>query len=99
MKIIPLNDGRYPLIGSKTFASGAGYVEHPFFKSELLERSITTLRLNISQIIELKQQAIATYRSQPTNLIDDDPEGFRLTPQMLANFTRPWEVYLEEDRP
>ncbi len=55
--------------------------------------------LDINQIVELKQQAIATYRSQTTNLIDDAPEGFRLTPQMLANFTRPWEVYLEEDRP
>jgi hypothetical protein len=44
----------------------------------------------------LKQQAIAAYRSQTTNLIDDDPEGFRLTPEMLANFAHPWEVYLEE---
>jgi hypothetical protein len=46
-------------------------------------------------VVELKQQAIAFYRSQTTNLIDDDPEGFCLTPEMLANFTRPWEVYLE----
>ena len=43
--------------------------------------------LDINQIVQLKQQAIATYPSQTTNLIDDAPEGFRLTPQMLANFT------------
>jgi hypothetical protein len=49
-------------------------------------------------VVELKQQAIAAYCSQTTDLIDDDPEGFRLTPEMLANFTRPWEVYIEENR-
>jgi len=53
-------------------------------------------RLDISFVGELKQQAIACYRSQITNLIDDDPQGFRLTEEMLANFTRPVEVYLEE---
>lgn len=55
-------------------------------------------RLDISQVVELKQQAIAAYRSQTTDLIDDDPEGFRLTPEMLSNFTHPWEVYLEETK-
>ncbi|MEH2443863.1 PIG-L deacetylase family protein [Nostoc sp.] len=57
---------------------------------------VTTWRLNINTVVELKQQAIAAYRSQITDLIDDDPEGFRLSPEMLANFTHPWEVYLEE---
>lgn len=57
---------------------------------------VTGWRLDISSVLELKLQAIATYRSQTTDLIDDDPEGFRLKPEMLANFTHPWEVYLEE---
>jgi LmbE family N-acetylglucosaminyl deacetylase len=74
-------------------------LERPFFNGEFSDGSVTTWRLDVSQFVELKQQAIATYRSQTTNLIDDAPEGFRLTPQMLANFTRPWEVYLKEDRP
>jgi LmbE family N-acetylglucosaminyl deacetylase len=52
-------------------------------------------RLNISTVVEMKQQAISAYRSQITDLIDDDPEGFRLTPDMLANFVSPWEVYME----
>jgi LmbE family N-acetylglucosaminyl deacetylase len=53
-------------------------------------------RLDIQAVLDVKQQAIAAYRSQITNLIDDDPEGFRLTPVMLAHFTQPWEVYFEE---
>ncbi len=57
---------------------------------------VTGWRLDISLVLELKLKAIAAYRSQTTNLIDDDPEGFRLTPEMLANFAQPWEVYLEE---
>jgi LmbE family N-acetylglucosaminyl deacetylase len=52
-------------------------------------------RLDISGVVALKQQAIAVYRSQTTDLIDDDPNGFRLTPEMLSNFAHPWEIYLE----
>ena len=57
---------------------------------------LTSWQLDISSVVELKQRAIASYHSQITNLIDDDPQGFRLTPEMLANFTRSVEVYLEE---
>ena len=53
-------------------------------------------RLDISAVLAQKTQAIALYRSQLGQLIDDDPEGFCLSPEMLANFTRPWEVYFEE---
>jgi alkylation response protein AidB-like acyl-CoA dehydrogenase len=35
VKIIPIDNGRYRLEGSKTFASGAGYVERPFVTGEL----------------------------------------------------------------
>ena len=53
-------------------------------------------RLDISSVLEMKLKAIAAYRSQTTDLIDDDLEGFRLTPRMLENFAQPWELYLEE---
>jgi LmbE family N-acetylglucosaminyl deacetylase len=53
-------------------------------------------RLDISEVVEAKKQAIAAYRSQTTDLIDDDPMSFRLNEQMLSNFTQPWEIYLEE---
>lgn len=55
-------------------------------------------RLEIAAVLAVKRDAIAAYRSQTTNLIDDDPSGFQLTPEMLANFHRPWELYLEETR-
>jgi LmbE family N-acetylglucosaminyl deacetylase len=58
--------------------------------------SVTQWRLDISDTVQIKQRAIAAYRSQTTSLIQDDPQGFRLTPQMLENFTHPWELYLEE---
>lgn len=77
-------------------------IEYPIWDWDTSQRGnlpepdmVRAWRLDISQVVELKQQAIAAYRSQTTDLIDDDPEGFRLTPEMLANFTHPWEVYLE----
>ncbi len=53
-------------------------------------------RLDIQSVLNQKTQAIASYRSQLGQLIDDDPQGFCLSPEMVANFTRPWEVYFEE---
>ncbi|MBD3883416.1 PIG-L family deacetylase [Phormidium tenue FACHB-886] len=55
-------------------------------------------RIEISAVLAEKRRAIAQYRSQVTNLIDDDPQGFQLTPDMLENFTRPWEVFFEDTR-
>ena len=79
-------------------------IEYPIWDWDDLQSSnwddakLTSWRLDISTVVELKQKAIASYRSQITNLIDDDPQGFRLTEEMLANFARPVEVYLEEYR-
>ena len=56
-------------------------------------------RLDIADVLAAKRQAVAAHRSQTTALIDDDPDGFRLTPAMLAQFDRPWELYLEPGRP
>lgn len=39
VKIIPIGDGRYRLEGSKTFASGSGYVERPFVNGVLPDGS------------------------------------------------------------
>ena len=51
-------------------------------------------RLDIARHLPAKRRAIAAYRSQTTDLIDDDPNGFRLTDEFLALFTRPFEVFL-----
>jgi len=77
-------------------------IEYPIWDWDLKQRQSQNLestkawRLDISEVVGLKQQAIELYRSQTTDLIDDDPTGFRLTPQMLSNFAHPWEIYLEE---
>jgi LmbE family N-acetylglucosaminyl deacetylase len=77
-------------------------IEYPIWDWDPVQRQCSqqgfsrAWRLDISAVLEDKKQAIAAYRSQTTDLIDDDPTGFRLTAQMLSNFAQPWEVYLEE---
>lgn len=77
-------------------------IEYPIWDWDPAQRTdvplpsdVTPWRLDIGAVVDLKQHAIAEYRSQITNLIDDDPTGFRLTPEMLAHFAHPWELYLE----
>lgn len=105
----PDHRASWKLIQTAFADPSAKLIEYPIWdwdpqqqgKGELQEQnssasqSVITWRLDISAVVELKQQAIALYRSQTTNLIDDDPDGFRLTPEMLLNFFRPWEVFLE----
>lgn len=55
----------------------------------------TGWRLDVRSVQSLKYQAALTHKSQTTDLIDDDPDGFRLTPEMLNNLIQPWETYLE----
>ena len=52
-------------------------------------------RLDIRAVEAVKRRAANTHRSQTTDLIADDPTGFRLTPDMLNNLIQPWETYLE----
>jgi LmbE family N-acetylglucosaminyl deacetylase len=78
-------------------------VEYPIWDWDIQQQKkipdldlIAGWRLDIDRVLATKKQAIATYKSQLGELIDDDPDGFYLTPELLANFTRPWEVYFEE---
>lgn len=53
-------------------------------------------QLDITPVLEQKQQAIGAHRSQLADgPIDDDPTGFTLAPSMLAHFSRPVEVFFE----
>ena len=52
-------------------------------------------RLDITGHLAVKQRAIACHRSQLTDLIRDDPQGFRLSADVLAIFAGPFEVYSE----
>jgi LmbE family N-acetylglucosaminyl deacetylase len=47
--------------------------------------------------LEKKRRAIAAHRSQTSDLIDDDPDGFRFTQSGLARFDLPYEFFLESD--
>jgi LmbE family N-acetylglucosaminyl deacetylase len=56
---------------------------------------IAGARLDITRYLAAKRRAIACHRSQLTDLIADDPTGFRLSPDMLALLERPFEVFCE----
>jgi len=60
------------------------------------EKNIKIWRLAIGEVIAEKQKAIHAHVSQITDLIDDDPNGFRLSKEVLAHFDVPFEIYLEE---
>lgn len=57
--------------------------------------SPTGFRLDIAGQLPAKGAAIAAHRSQVTDLIADDPAGFRLDPAMLSRFARPFETFIE----
>ena len=59
------------------------------------EDEVTMCYLNIADVLKQKNQAINSHASQITNLIDDDPQGFRLSAEVLAHFNHSTEVYLE----
>ncbi len=54
----------------------------------------TGWRLDIRSVQQLKRSAAMAHQSQTTDLIQDDPTAFRLTPTMLNNLIQPWETYL-----
>jgi LmbE family N-acetylglucosaminyl deacetylase len=55
-------------------------------------------RIQVNQdALEKKRRAIAAHRSQTTDLIDDDPEGFHFTRSGLARFDLPYEFFFESD--
>ncbi len=56
-------------------------------------------KVDISPVKTQKQQAIAAHASQTTGLIDDDPEGFTLSPEVLAHFGSDEEIFVEWTAP
>ena len=56
------------------------------------------IRFDAYRHLELKHEAVAAHRSQTTGLIADDPDGFRLTPAMIAVLARRFELLLEGTR-
>lgn len=57
---------------------------------------VAGFRLEIGAVVAQKQRAIATHRSQVApGVFTDDPAGFLLSPEMLAHFNSPYEVFFE----
>ena len=52
-------------------------------------------RLDITPYLPAKRRAVAAYLSQYSDLITDDPAGFRLPPALLARFGQPFETFLD----
>ena len=55
---------------------------------------VELIQLNVGSALASKRAAIASHVSQTTDLIADDPDGFRLTPQTIARLTQSTEVFL-----
>ncbi|MFV8226479.1 bifunctional PIG-L family deacetylase/class I SAM-dependent methyltransferase [Christiangramia aquimixticola] len=62
---------------------------------------ILPFRLNIEGVKPKKMEAIYSHRSQLTNLIDDDPDGFVFTEDLLKPFLDDNEYYFfpQEEKP
>ena len=80
-------------------------IEYPIWLYELaqsedapLEREVSAFRLDISSVVEIKQKAIRSHASQVTDLIDDDPNGFRLSAEVLQYFAAPFEIYFTDKK-
>jgi LmbE family N-acetylglucosaminyl deacetylase len=52
-------------------------------------------QVDTEAVAPLKQMAIMAHVSQVTNLIDDDPQGFILSPNVLAHFSGNSELFAE----
>ena len=61
----------------------------------LADDTIEGWRLNITAHLHRKWRAIASHRSQYSDLIKDDPKGFRLPSELLSTFERPYETFIQ----
>lgn len=79
---------------------GARWLEYPVWawtdaSSAPRANEARAWRLDVSPVLDSKRRAVAAHRSQTTGLIGDDPDGFRLAPDVLAHFERTWELFLD----
>jgi LmbE family N-acetylglucosaminyl deacetylase len=80
--------------------TGAALLSYPVWgwlladETPLPDEPVGGWRLDIRDHLDLKRRAIAAHASQYSNLITDDPEGFRLPADLLSVFAQPYEVFL-----
>ncbi|MGI4749827.1 MAG: bifunctional PIG-L family deacetylase/class I SAM-dependent methyltransferase [Janthinobacterium lividum] len=61
----------------------------------IVNQSNNLFYIDIESVFTLKKNAIAAHISQVSRLIDDDPEGFILSPEILAHFDHADELFIE----
>jgi LmbE family N-acetylglucosaminyl deacetylase len=95
----PDHKAAFQLISSSDTLNAKIY-EYPIWLEELgntddqpTNEESMPFRLNISSVVNQKQDAISQHRSQITDLINDDPEGFQLSQEMLNQFKVPYETF------
>jgi LmbE family N-acetylglucosaminyl deacetylase len=64
-------------------------------ETELPEQRMAGWRADIGDQLDLKRRAIAAHASQYSDLIKDDPGGFRLPQELIEACMQPYEVLLE----
>jgi len=83
------------------FAAGRRHALYPVWgwllpeEAVLPEGRLSGARLDIEAFLPLKRRAIEAHASQYGGLVTDDPGGFRLPPELLAVFDRPYEVFID----
>lgn len=63
----------------------------------LINQDLKLYSVKIASVFQQKKQAIAAHVSQVSRLIDDDPEGFILSPEILAHFDYADELFIEQN--
>jgi LmbE family N-acetylglucosaminyl deacetylase len=58
-------------------------------------REVQSKQFDISLSVCAKRAAISAHRTQTTNLINDDPKGFRLSTATIERLSGPYETYWE----
>jgi LmbE family N-acetylglucosaminyl deacetylase len=95
----PDHQAAYQIVDAARTATAKIY-EYPIWLEQLGEtddapktEEAVPFRLNISTVLHKKREAISRHRSQITDLISDDPAGFRLSEHMLSQFNVPYETF------
>lgn len=68
--------------------------ERGSFEEMPTKKEVEIRSVDISDWVRKKQLAIACHQSQVTRMINDDPEGFTLSPGVLAHFKGPKEIFM-----
>jgi LmbE family N-acetylglucosaminyl deacetylase len=85
-----------------TAAPGARRLEYPVWAAQRgeaadhpLAQEAAAWQIDISSVTARKQRALAAHRSQLGLVVRDDPQGFKLPPEMVARCATPNETYFE----